>query len=109
MENSDYKLGWNSERKFSTDIFNHYQIINTIIKIKRKHDFLLDKRELNVGHWRQFIVDEYGGEVHCILIDNILDNLDSAQEHQNGKFKLKSLDFPTYLQKLILTNTNDIF
>ena len=67
----------------------HHQIANTIIKHKGKNDFLYEKGGFHFVFRRQFIVDEDCGGVHCILVENDLDNPDSIQANENGELKHK--------------------
>ena len=54
----------------------HHQSVNAIIKHKGKNDFLNEKGGLHFGCRAHFIVDEDGEGVHCIPVDNDLDNPD---------------------------------
>ena len=65
----------------------HHQIVNAMIVKNGKNDFLYDKSELYFGCRKKFIVDEDGGGVYCISVDNDLDESDTIRAENDGKLK----------------------
>ena len=55
----------------------HHQIVNTMIVNNGKNNVLYEKGRLHFGCTKQFILDEDGGGVHCITVDNDLDEPDT--------------------------------
>ena len=81
----------------------HHQSVNAIIKHKGKNDFLNEKGGLHFGCRAHFIVDEDGEGVHCIPVDNDLDNPDSVQTNENDELQHKS---PGISELLAMTRLN---
>ena len=64
-----------------------YQIVNTMIVTNRKNNVLYKKDGLYFGCRNQFIVDMDGGGVHCIPVDNDLDEMNTIRVEIDGKLK----------------------
>ena len=75
----------------------HHQIVNAIIVNNGKNDFLYEKGGLHFGCRKQFIVDEDGGGVHYIPVDNDLDEPDTIRVENDGKLKYQRPNISTYL------------
>ena len=75
----------------------HHQIVNAMIVSNGKNDFLYEKGGLHFGCRKQFIVDEDGGGVHYIPVDNDLDEPDTIRVENDGKLKYQRPNISTYL------------
>ena len=96
MENSDEVLGRNTKEVLARAYALHHQIVNAMIVNNGKNDFLYEKGGLHFGCRKQFIVDEDGGGVHCIPVDNDLDEPDTIRAENDGKLKHQRPNISTY-------------
>ena len=74
----------------------HHQIVNAMIVNNGKNDLLYEKGRLHFGCRKQFIVDEDGGGVHYIPVDNDLDEPDTIRVENDGKLKYQRPNISTY-------------
>ena len=74
----------------------HHQIVNTLIANNGNSNLLYEKGGLHFGCRKQFIVDEDGGGVHCIPVDNDLDDSDTIRVENDGNLKHQRPNILTY-------------